>query len=119
MANAGTHDLVDIADDAQNFVGNSRQYQFSVTLARALKKGLKGQELTFVGHSLGGGTAAANALATNSNAIIFNPEGVAFLNRLTNDLPSDKRTGQIQAYVVAGEAVDRAQRLVFLKQMGK
>ena len=71
-----------------------------------------GQEMTYVGHSLGGGLAAANSLATGNAAITFNPAGVSWGTRMVNDLPKDKRDGQIRSFVVGGEAVDRSQRLM-------
>jgi hypothetical protein len=78
-----------------------------------------GQEMTYVGHSLGGGLAAANSLATGNAAIAFNPAGVSLSTRLTNNLPSDNRNGQIRSFVVGGEAVDRSQRWVGSKANGQ
>ncbi len=94
----------------KNLTGNSDQYAFSVRFARSLQNGMGGQEMTYVGHSLGGGLAAANSLATGNAAIIFNPAGVSLFTRWSNNLPKDKRNGQIQSFVVGGEAVDRSQR---------
>jgi hypothetical protein len=112
LASAGTADLVDVGSDIGQIEGGSNQYAFSIKFARSLQNGMGGQEMTYVGHSLGGGLAAANSLATGNAAITFNPAGVSWGTRMVNDLPKDKRDGQIRSFVVGGEAVDRSQRLM-------
>jgi len=62
LANVGTADLVDVSSDARNLTGSSNQYSFSVRFAKSLQNGMGGQEMTYVGHSLGGGLAAANGI---------------------------------------------------------
>ena len=119
LANAGTADVVDVGSDARNLTGSSDQYAFSVRFAKSLQNGMGGQEMTYVGHSLGGGLAAANSLATGNAAITFNPAGVSWGTRMANSLPKDKRNGQIQSFVVGGEAIDRSQRLVGSKANGQ
>lgn len=119
LANAGTADLIDVGSDARNVVGSSDQYAYSVRFANSLKVGMPNSEITNVGHSLGGGLAAANSLATGNAAIIFNPAGVSWGTRQANNLPKDTRNGQIQSFVVGGEAVDRSQRLVGSKANGQ
>ena len=119
LANAGTADAVDVGSDAENLTGSSEQYAFSIRLAKSLQNGMGGQEMTYVGHSLGGGLAAANSLATGSAAITFNPAGVSWGTRMANNLPKDNRNGQIQSFVVGGEAIDRSQRLVGSKANGQ
>lgn len=119
LANAGTADAVDVGSDAKNLTGSSDQYAFSVRFAKSLQNGMGGQEMTYVGHSLGGGLAAANSLATGNAAITFNPAGVSWGTRMANNLPKDKRNGQIQSFVVGGEAIDRSQRWVGSKANGQ
>jgi hypothetical protein len=119
LANAGTADLIDVGSDAKNLTGSSDQYAFSVRFAKSLQNGMGGQEMTYVGHSLGGGLAAANSLATGNAAITFNPAGVSWGTRMANNLPKDKRNGQIQSFVVGGEAIDRSQRWVGSKANGQ
>lgn len=59
------------------------QYDKAVNNARQLVEDLPdGSELTFVGHSLGGGLAAAASMATDKFAITFNPAAVSFPTRL-------------------------------------
>ncbi len=119
LANAGTNDLIDVGSDARNLNGSSEQYAFSVRFAKSLQNGMGGQEMTYVGHSLGGGLAAANSLATGNPAITFNPAGVSWATRIANNLPKDKRNGQILSFVVGGEAIDRSQRWVGSKANGQ
>ena len=76
---AGT-DLTSIKDWGNNIVqliGMSKQYSIAMNNAQILTDELDSQELTFVGHSLGGGLAAASAYATNGTAMTFNAAGVS------------------------------------------
>ena len=59
-----------------------------------------GYEITFVGHSKGGAAAAAAAVATNKNAILFNP---ANTNLSDYGLNGSTYTGSMTQYVVIGE----------------
>ncbi len=64
------------------------------------------QEITFVGHSKGGGEAMANAVATNRNAITFNP---AKANLAAYSKTKDVRksyAGTMTHYVVEGEILN-------------
>ena len=78
---AGT-DFTSLDDWENNIVqliGMSEQYSIAMNNAEVLVRKLKNQELTFVGHSLGGGLAAASAYATNGRAMTFNAAGVSLL----------------------------------------
>jgi RHS repeat-associated protein len=79
-ATGGT-DLTSVKDwknNATQEFGLSEQYDQSVKNAGDLKNVLpKGAELTFTGHSLGGGLAEANAIITGDKAITFNAAGVS------------------------------------------
>jgi hypothetical protein len=80
-ATAGTEDATDVREDALQPLGTSKQYDQSVFNAKEISKQLgKGTELTFTGHSLGGGEAAANAYATGRDAITFNAAGVGAIS---------------------------------------
>ena len=59
-----------------------------------------GKEVSFVGHSKGGAEAAAAAVATNKNAIVFNP---ANTNLKDYGLNGETYTGHITQYVVRNE----------------
>ena len=60
-------------------------------------------EITFVGHSKGGAEAAANAVATNKNAILFNPASV---NLKAYGLDAETYTAEMTAFIVKGEILD-------------
>ncbi|TKC04488.1 hypothetical protein FA048_19560 [Pedobacter polaris] len=78
-ATAGTEDFVgqDGATNVKQLVGLSGQHEQSTNNAKALSKQLGGAELTFTGHSLGGGLAEANAIATGDKGITFNAAGLS------------------------------------------
>jgi len=114
---AGTQmtDWRDIKEDAGQIFGNVKQYKESVKIAEKLAKvDFKDSELTFVGHSLGGGLAAANALKTGKNAITFNPAALTDATKDVLGLP-DKGNGSIFNVVVKGEALDHVQSNLGLK----
>ena len=110
-ATAGT-DLTSIKDWENNLtqlLGSSDQYQQSVHNAQFLATSniVKGKELTFVGHSLGGGLASANSLATGKPAITFNS---AALSPITKKALNLNQQAQITSYIVQGEILDYMQR---------
>lgn len=81
-ATAGTDGLSkkDWKNNVQQIMGESKQYEISMNNAEELSKQLKNDELTFVGHSLGGGLAAANAAKTANRkrrAMTFNAAWVS------------------------------------------
>ena len=96
----------------QATVGKAKQYEQSVNNARLIDEALGGASLTFVGHSLGGGEASANALATGRDAITFNAAG---LSQPTRDNLKLNMTAKIDAYIVKGEVVDATQGLIGIK----
>ena len=83
-ATAGTEpNYMDIkADIGEALLGSSSQYDKSVSNAKIIHAALDGAELTFVGHSLGGGEAAVNAIATGDKAITFNAAGVNITDKI-------------------------------------
>ena len=94
---AGT-DGLDIKDWKQNalqLIGLSGQYRQAKKNADYISGQLLDTELTFVGHSLGGGLATVSALATGRSAITFNTATVSpatlFFLSLT-DTPTDNIT---------------------------
>ncbi|MGM9865710.1 MAG: hypothetical protein ACI30P_05480 [Muribaculaceae bacterium] len=74
---AGTNSLTDAAQDALQLKGESSQYSSAIANAKTLVRELGDRELTFIGHSLGGGEAAASSMATGKLAITFNPATVS------------------------------------------
>jgi hypothetical protein len=77
---------------------------------------LGNKDLSFVGHSLGGGLASANSLATGRQGFTFNAAGLSPGSRTLYGL---NRKANIQAYVVDGEAVSVSQKLLGLRAEGK
>lgn len=81
FATAGTNPIC--PEDWQNNLwqvcGDSPQYDQALAIARELAQRTEGlhQSLLFTGHSLGGGEATNNALATQHKAIVFNPAGLS------------------------------------------
>jgi len=118
FATAGTDDIFDGVADAKTGLGLlDKQVLQSVKDAIRIHKYVSGLEhgnsLTFVGHSLGGGEASANARATGCNAITFNAMG---LNRGLKAWLT--KTAKIDAYIIRGEVLDTYQRGVGLKAEG-
>lgn len=115
---AGTQDLTDIKEDALQILGNSKQYEESIQNALDLNKEYSKSELTFVGHSLGGGLAAANALKTDRNAITFNSAAISKSTKENLHLPQKTAKGLIFNVVVKGEIVNALQSKMGLKLEG-
>ena len=81
--------LVDWVEDIEQVLGQSEQYENAVDVAQSIQEdvnnynnehGLTGDEaiqLSFTGHSLGGGLATAAALATGNEAIVFDAAGLS------------------------------------------
>ena len=74
---AGTNSFRDCIEDILQLQGNSSQYETAIKNAETLSNELRDKELTFVGHSLGGGEAAAASMATGRLAITFNTAAVS------------------------------------------
>ena len=92
---AGT-DMTSMKDWINNLsqlVGQSDQYSLAMKNAERIVEYLGGEELTFTGHSLGGGMAAACAYSTEGRALTFNAAGVS---SFTVDI---NKKAKIDAYV--------------------
>lgn len=68
-----------------------------------------------IGHSKGGAEAAANAVASNKNSIIFNP---ATVNLKAYGLNSSNYKGSMTAFIVKGDILNGAEGW-FSKPIGK
>jgi RHS repeat-associated protein len=84
-ATAGTDptSVKDIGANAKQTVSASSQYDKSISNAKTISKSLGDAELTFTGHSLGGGTASANAIATDKKALTFNAAGLSIATKFS------------------------------------
>ena len=117
-ATAGTDfsSMEDWSNNIDQLTGESKQYKQSINNAILLNGYFKNSELTFVGHSLGGGLASANSLATGRDAITFNAAGLSDETKTKHKLTNTR--GRIDAYVVKGEALSNAQGQIGLKAEG-
>lgn len=103
----------------QMLSGDSEQYRQSVINAKILAASNianSGKEITFVGHSLGGGLASANALATGLPAITFNAAALSSKTKTNLNL---NRQANITAYIVRDEIVDYLQSKIGMRAEGK
>lgn len=91
-ATAGTVTIKDMTHNFTQLDGTSTQYAQSIENAWVLSSRIAavGGSLSFTGHSLGGGEAVCNALATGLPAIVFNPAGVADATKLAHGIPLSK-----------------------------
>ncbi len=92
---AGTNSFEDILEDFGQIVGTAPQYSLAIENAKTLSEEIGNAELTFVGHSLGGGEAAAASMATNRKAITFNRASVSKLTQLFHNLGSPRNIRNI------------------------
>ena len=83
---AGTNSIEDGIEDISQVTLGAPQYNVAIDNARKLSNELKDSELTFVGHSLGGGLAAAASMATGKAAITFNRASVSDRTKSINNL---------------------------------
>ena len=104
-ATAGTENGRDVSEDLLEAVGASKQYGESMANATIIWDGAKesNSELTFTGHSLGGGLAAANAYATGQDAITFNAAGVSSATIMENP------NSQVDAYIMSTDPLNSLQ----------
>jgi RHS repeat-associated protein len=83
---AGSNSIEDVVEDVIQLVGMAPQYGVAISNARILSDELGKKELTFVGHSLGGGEASAASMATGRSAITFNPASISKITSLLYNL---------------------------------
>jgi len=114
---AGTEDAKDAAADANQLVGKSLQYSRAVENSKELSKALGDYEITFVGHSLGGGLAKVSALATGGTAITLNPAWLSPATIINEGLKN--KTAVITNYIVDGEILNASQELIRSSDIGK
>jgi hypothetical protein len=86
----------------------ARQYDQAIRTAHKIAAAAPGQ-VTFVGHSKGGGLAQAQALATHSKAVVFNAAAVHPKTLERHGAHNQHANGLIRAYNVSGEVLNRLQ----------
>ena len=83
--------------------GNSQVMIDALAFANDFVKKHPDAHITFIGHSKGGAEAAAAAVATKNDSILFNP---ATVNLSAYGLELDNYSGDMTAYIVEGEVLD-------------
>ncbi|MGN0228783.1 MAG: hypothetical protein ACI4BH_03140 [Muribaculaceae bacterium] len=99
---AGTNSFEDVVEDVAQLVGVAPQYHAAINNAKTLSNELGDNELTFVGHSLGGGEAIASSMATGRAAITFNPAAVSGLTKRFERL---NKTSDVVNYRAVGTKI--------------
>ncbi|MEK6789605.1 MAG: LysM peptidoglycan-binding domain-containing protein [Pseudomonadota bacterium] len=112
LANRGTESLRDLRTDlVNNFAGVDAQFEDATKLARIVSsREAVGKNVTFTGHSLGGGLASAQAAAVSGIAITFNAAGLTqrVADKLSLDL-SNNNLAKVEANYLQGDLVSRLQ----------
>nr|CCC89433.1 phospholipase A1 [Trypanosoma congolense IL3000] len=108
LAFAGTKCMNGSLENALQLLGQSRAYDKAVEGAKLLVDAVGASHVTFTGHSMGGGLAAAAALFTGAPAIAFNP---AWLSSFTREKVCKHPSVSVTNYVIFGEALDVVQRI--------
>ena len=99
---SGLQRPLDWINNITSVFGLSFNEWYSEAFARRFVKEHPYAYITFVGHSKGGAEAAYNAMATNRDAVIFNPAPV---NPVMYGLKSSN-AGAINEYIVKGEILN-------------
>ena len=96
---AVTEDFKDWVQNGFQLIGLSSQYSQSYKNTERVIENIGNNELTLVGHSLGGGLASYSAIKTGNKAITFNAAGVSTLTIGCKNF-LDKYTANIDAYIL-------------------
>ena len=113
-ATAGTDftEMNDWKNNIKQIIGQSEQYDISMSNAKKISQVIGNSELTFTGHSLGGGLAAANAYKTGRSAMTFNAAWVSPFTIF------NRKSTRIDAYINWQDELDKVQRAVGLRADG-
>ena len=100
----------DLADSASDWINNliqpiglSWDQRNGIDFAKQFSKEHSSSNITIIGHSKGGAEAAAAAVATNNDSILFNPASVALD---MYGLNAEDYTADMDVYVVEGEILN-------------
>ena len=104
----------DMKANTDQLFGDSEQYTLSKDNAILISDYVHntGGTLVFVGHSLGGGLASYNALATGWDAFTYNAAGLSYA---TKAKLNQTFTPKINATVIKGEIIDKLQSIIGLQ----
>ncbi|NND73301.1 MAG: RHS repeat protein [Rhodothermales bacterium] len=84
------------------------QYEKAVRLARLIQNAIPSNQITFVGHSLGGGLATA-AAGVGGEAIVFNPAALTQESARVLQIDFDISASNTDIYSVQGELLSEVQ----------
>ena len=105
---AGTHDMEGWLSNVTQLFGKSQEYKDCVEFSKNLSNEISKEELTFIGHSQGGGKAAAASMVTNRAAITFNPAAISEQTKKNLNLG---KANNIVNYIICGYLVDKGFRV--------
>ena len=113
-ATAGTDftEMNDWENNIKQIIGKSEQYDISMRNAKKISQAIGNSELTFTGHSLGGGLAAANAYKTGRSAMTFNAAWVSPFTIF------NRKSTRIDAYINWNDELNTVQRAFGLRANG-
>ena len=127
VVNAGSENLFQIAqrteevlydwgDNAARYVGSTDDVEKSIEYAKKIVDKYKDANITFVGYSKGGAEAAANAMATGKDAVLFNPAVPRYRHKYGID---DNYKGNMVTYIVSGEILSETDGRIFNELPGE
>jgi hypothetical protein len=110
-ATAGSDDLMDVVQDLYSGLDIAdvqiiQSLLFSGITNNLYNKDKSAKSLVYVGHSLGGGLAAANAMKYNHQAVTYNAMGISVK---WQKLYGMNYNPTINAYIIKGEALNAMQ----------
>jgi len=100
-----TEDAKDWKENVLQLQGASFQYLQAQLVGEIVSGQKSGNELTMVGHSLGGGLAATASMSTGRKAITFNPETVSKMTE--SNLGIAGKRGNVNAYIYNNEILNK------------
>jgi hypothetical protein len=113
LSYAGTNDrqgeFKDVIADAAQLYGLSIQHAQALRLAQVVSTYLKGERLTFVGHSLGGGEAMLAHHATGRPASVYNPAWITDATLNTLGVERDTVLSGVTVNILSGEILNALQ----------
>ena len=115
MAERGTQSWQDGVTDVQQGWGTStKQYTEGMDLAKRVQADFGDQLVSFTGHSLGGGRAAADSAVTDLPATTFNAAGLNQSTIAPYGISLADSTGRVQNYNVEGQILTNLMRYMYL-----